>query len=238
MSQPEFAARLQAVSPRVWLAQAIVGLLAVVFVYTALLGGGFLVAHGEVHVSLGSNFGPLTLQGQWWRLLTCQFLHFGIVHLAFNSMALWQLGPLAERLFGRWHFMLLYLTAGIGGGFGTLLWRPEVNSAGASGAIFGVIGGLLAFVSRRDLGVPLRLMYYLRRQFLTFGGFSLAAGFLLPGVDNAAHVGGLVSGYLCGLVLARPVDVAARQQAGVLRLGLVIAIASVSFVALASWLQA
>ncbi len=238
MSQPEFPARLQAVSPQVWLAKAIVGLLAIVFVYTALQGGGFLVANGDVHVSLGSNFGPLTMQGQWWRLLTCQFLHFGIVHLAFNSMALWQLGPLAERLFGRWHFMLLYLIAGIGGGFGTLLWRPEVNSAGASGAIFGVIGGLLAFVSRRDLGVPLRLMYYLRRQFLTFGGFSLAAGFLLPGVDNAAHVGGLVSGYLCGLVLARPVDVAARQRAGVLRLGLVIAIASVSFVALASWLQA
>lgn len=237
MSQPEFPARLQAVSPQVWLAQALVGVLALVFVYTALRGGGFLVPNGDVHVALGSNFGPLTLQGQWWRLLTCQFLHFGIVHLAFNSMALWQLGPLAERLFGRWHFLLLYLVAGIGGGFGTLLWRPEVNSAGASGAIFGVIGGLLAFVSRRDLGVPLRLMFYLRRQLLTFGGFSLAAGFLLPGVDNAAHVGGLVTGYLCGLVLARPVDAALRQQPDLLRPGLVLAVAAISFAALASWLR-
>jgi rhomboid protease GluP len=238
MNGHDFPARLNAVSPNVWLARALVGLMVLVFAVTVLLGGGLLQVDARVHVALGSNYGPFTLEGQWWRLLTAQFLHFGLIHIAFNAMALWQLGPLAERLFGRWHFLLLFLIAGVGGGFGTLIWHPQVNSAGASGAIFGLIGGLLAFVSRRDLGVPLALMNNLRRSFLSFGGFSLAAGFLLPGVDNAAHVGGLATGFLLGLVLARPVDVEARQGMDIARLSAVTAVAAVCFIWLGSRLQA
>ena len=238
MNGQDFPARLNAVSPNDWLARTLVGLMVLVFAVTVLLGGGLLQADGRVHVVLGSNYGPFTLTGQWWRLLAAQFLHFGLIHIGFNAMALWQLGPLAERLLGRWHFLLLFLLAGIGGGFGTLIWHPQVNSAGASGAIFGLIGGLLAFVSRRDLGVPLALVSNLRRSFLSFGGFSLAAGFLLPGVDNAAHVGGLVTGFLLGLVLARPVDVAARQGADLPRLIAVTAVALVCFIWLGSRLQA
>lgn len=238
MNLQDFPARLNAVSPNEWLARMLVGLMVLVFAVTVLLGGGLLQADGRVHVALGSNYGPFTLAGQWWRLLAAQFLHFGLIHIGFNAMALWQVGPLAERLFGRWHFLLLFLLAGIGGGFGTLIWHPQVNSAGASGAIFGLIGGLLAFVSRRDLGVPLALVNSLRRSFLSFGGFSLAAGFLLPGVDNAAHVGGLVTGFVLGLVLARPVDVAARQGADLARLVGVTAVALACFIWLGSRLQA
>lgn len=238
MNLQDFPARLNAVSPNEWLARTLVGLMVLVFAVTVLLGGGLLQADGRVHVALGSNYGPFTLAGQWWRLLSAQFLHFGLIHIGFNAMALWQVGPLAERLFGRWHFLLLFLLAGIGGGFGTLIWHPQVNSAGASGAIFGLIGGLLAFVSRRDLGVPLALVNNLRRSFLSFGGFSLAAGFLLPGVDNAAHVGGLAAGFVLGLVLARPVDVAARQGADLPRLIAVTAVALVCFIWLGSRLQA
>ncbi len=238
MNGHDFPARLNAVSPDEWLARALVGLMVLVFAVTVVLGGGLLQADARVHVALGSNYGPFTLEGQWWRLLTAQFLHFGLIHIAFNAMALWQLGPLAERLLGRWHFLLLFLTAGIGGGFGTLVWHPQVNSAGASGAIFGLIGGLLAFVSRRDLGVPLALVNNLRRSFLSFGGFSLAAGFLLPGVDNAAHVGGLATGFVLGLVLARPVDVEARQGTDIARLIAVTAVALACFIWLGSRLQA
>ena len=238
MNGHDFPARLNAVSPDEWLARALVGLMVLVFAVTVVLGGGLLQADARVHVALGSNFGPFTLEGQWWRLLTAQFLHFGLIHIAFNAMALWQLGPLAERLFGRWHFLLLFLIAGIGGGFGTLVWHPQVNSAGASGAIFGLIGGLLAFVSRRDLGVPLALVNNLRRSFLSFGGFSLAAGFLLPGVDNAAHVGGLATGFVLGLVLARPVDVEGRQSTDIARLIAVTAVALACFIWLGSRLQA
>lgn len=212
MNGDNFVDRLNAISPRVWLTQALVGLIGLAFLITLLLGGGLLRVDGRVHLLLGSNFGPLTLRGEWWRLVASQFLHFGLLHVAFNAMALWNIGPIAERLFGRGHFLLLFLLSGIGGGFGTLLWHPEVNSAGASGAIFGVIGGLLAFLSRRDLGMPPRLVLALRRSFISFGAISLAAGFLLPGVDNAAHIGGLLTGYVLGLALARPVDVEVRRR--------------------------
>jgi rhomboid protease GluP len=238
MNGQDFPTRLNAVSPTDWLARTLVAFMVLVFAATVLLGGGLLQVDARVHAALGSNYGPFTLRGQWWRLLTAQFLHFGLIHVGFNAMALWQLGPLAERLFGRWHFLLLFLLAGIGGGFGTLLWHPQVNSAGASGAIFGLIGGLLAFVSRRDLGVPLALVNNLRRSFITFGGFSLVAGFLLPGVDNAAHVGGLATGYVLGLALARPVDLAARRGTDIARLAAVAAIALACFTWLGSRLQA
>jgi rhomboid protease GluP len=219
---------------RPWVSWTLLGLCGLAFAVTLLLGGGLMQVNGRVHAMLGANFGPLTLQGEWWRLITCQFLHFGAIHLAFNAMALFQLGPLAEHLYGRWHFLVLYLVAGIGGGFGTLLWNPEVNSAGASGAIFGVIGGLLAFVSRRDLGVPLRAMLSLRRSFVTFGGISLAAGFLLPGVDNAAHVGGLATGFVAGHVLARPIGSEARVRPDFVRPVLLLALAGALFFYLAT----
>jgi rhomboid protease GluP len=231
-----FSARLEAISSRVLITPVLVGLIVLAFGVTLLLGGGLLDIDGRVHVVLGSNYGALTLQGQWWRLITCQFLHFGIIHIAFNAMALWNIGPLAERLFGRWHFLLLYLVSGIGGGFGTLLWRPEANSAGASGAIFGVIGGLLAFLSRRDLGVPTLLVMHLRRSFLGFAAFSLLAGVLIPGVDNAAHVGGLLTGFALGFALARPVEIATRSRIDFVRPVAVLVAAAVSFVALARWL--
>ena len=86
--------------------------------------------------------------------------------------------------------------------------------------------------------MPLALVNNLRRSFLSFGGFSLAAGFLLPGVDNAAHVGGLASGFVLGLALARPVDVAARRGADLPRLLAVTAVAAACFIWLGSRLQA
>jgi rhomboid protease GluP len=219
------------------LTKLLVGSLVLVFLVTVLAGGGLLVGEGRVLVALGSNFGPFTLAGQWWRVVTSLFLHSGAVHLIFNSMALWQLGPLAERLYGRWHFLLLYLVAGIGGSFASVWWHPDGNSVGASGAIFGLIGGLLAFVSRRDLGVAPQAINQLRRSLLTFGGVSLAAGFAIPLVDNAAHLGGLATGYLAGFALARPIDAPARVGNDLLRLAVFGAAALTAFVALASWLQ-
>ena len=219
------------------LTKLLIGLLVLAFAVTVLLGGGLLLGDGRVLVALGANFGPFTRAGQWWRLLTSLFLHAGVVHLAFNSMALWQLGPLAERLYGRWHFLLLYLAAGIGGGLASLWWHPDGNSVGASGAIFGLIGGLLAFVSRRDLGVAPQAVLALRRSLMTFGGVSLAAGFAIPMVDNAAHLGGLATGYIAGFALARPIDASSRQGNDLPRLLVFSAAAVTAFVALGSWLQ-
>jgi rhomboid protease GluP len=158
-------------------------------------------------VRWGSNAGPYTLRGQWWRLVTSMFLHGGLLHIAFNMFALWQVGRLVERMFGSARFLGLYMIAGVCGSLASVLWNPHVNSVGASGAIFGIIGGLLAFIRRPDSGVPPTIVKDLRGSLSGFLLFNIAAGLVYPHTDNAAHIGGLAGGYLAGLLLARSLHV-------------------------------
>jgi rhomboid protease GluP len=195
-----------------------VGVNVAVFLAMALAGAGVVNLNPEVHVRWGSNFGLRTLDGEWWRLGTSMFVHFGILHLLLNMWVLRLYGALAERLFGSAHFLALYLLSGIAASLTSLWWHPEVNSAGASGAIFGMFGGLLAFVVQRKNRVPVSLMTAHRNSMLAFIGYNLLFGFIYPGIDNAAHLGGLLSGFLLGLGLARPVDAGYRRQHGVTRL--------------------
>lgn len=164
-------------------------------------------------VAWGSNRGPLTLDGQWWRLLSSMFLHGSLLHLAFNMFALWQVGRMVERIFGSLRFAGLYLLAGLAGSLASVLWNANVNSVGASGAIFGIIGGLLAFIGRENSGVPPTVVGDLRGSIGPFLLFNLSAGFLYPHTDNAAHIGGLVGGYLAGHLLARSLHVPAQNKA-------------------------
>jgi rhomboid protease GluP len=120
--------------------------------------------------------------------------------------ALWDFGRLAERLFGNWTFLALYLLAGVGGSTLSLLWHPAVNSAGASGAIFGVFGMLAGYLLHKELGVPMTVIKRHWGVTLPFIGYNLFIGATVPGIDNAAHVGGLVAGFVMGYALARPLD--------------------------------
>lgn len=183
------------------------------FVIVATQGGGWIIPQGGTIIQWGSNYGPLTLSGQWWRLFSCMFVHFGLVHLAFNMWVLWSLGRLVERMFGSLHYALLYVFAGLCGSLASLWWHPNVNSAGASGAIFGILGGLLAFVLNPASGVPPTIAASQRRSGILFIAYNLIGGFTNHGIDNAAHVGGLLGGFLIGWLLVRPLDVTAREQA-------------------------
>jgi membrane associated rhomboid family serine protease len=174
-------------------------------------GRGSPVAEGIKLVRWGSNFGPLTLHGQWWRLVTSMFIHGSLLHIAFNMFALWQVGRLVERMFGSLRFTALYVIAGLCGSIGSVLWNQHVNSVGASGAIFGIIGGLLAFIRRPDSGVPPTIVKDLRGSLGGFLLFNIAAGMVYPHTDNAAHIGGLVGGYLAGFLLARSLYVPAPR---------------------------
>jgi len=156
-------------------------------------------------VEWGSNYGRLTLKGEWWRLFTSMFLHGSIWHIGFNMLALWQVGQVTERIFGSARFAALYVLAGLSGSLASVLWNPHVNSVGASGAIFGIIGGLLAFLGRKDSGVPPTVVQDLRSSMIPFLLFSLWMGFIYPHTDNAAHIGGLVGGWLAGHLLARSI---------------------------------
>ncbi len=151
----------------------------------------------------GANFGAYTVQSEWWRLLTSTFIHFGIFHLGMNMWCLWNLGKLAERMFGSRKFLVTYIVSGLGGGMSSLLWHPDVISAGASGAIFGIAGAIGSFVYRKQLILPKESSKELLRTLMLFVGVSLLFGVIVPGIDNAGHVGGLITGVLLGILMSR-----------------------------------
>jgi rhomboid protease GluP len=208
----EYQTQLKVLDRGDYVTKALVATNILVFGAAGLAGAGLFVPNVQVLQAWGTNFGPLTTDGQWWRLVTSLFLHFGVFHLALNMWALYVGGRLAERLFGSRAFALLYFASGIGGSLSSLLWNPAVNSAGASGAIFGVYGAMLAFFLRKHSAIPASVISQQRWSGITFIGFNLMNGFSHAGIDNAAHIGGLSVGFVMGLVLARPLGLEARTR--------------------------
>lgn len=140
--------------------------------------------------------------GEYWRLFTAMFLHaplgarFGIFHILFNMYILRMYGPNVEEAFGKVRFVLMYLLAGLGGGtLSYLLSHCGVRGVGASGAIFGVVGILLVYLYRRRTST---FVAAYQRSLMTFVGINLLFGFLVNGVDNWAHIGGLSIGLILG----------------------------------------
>jgi rhomboid protease GluP len=180
-------------------------------------------------IQWGANYGPKTTQGEWWRMFTCMFLHIGVLHLLFNMIALWNVGGFMERLLGSTGFLVLYLLAGLLGSMASVAWNPFVVSAGASGAIFGLYGGLLAFLMQHRAMQQHAFLAALRSNTLAFLGYNLVFGFLQQGIDMAAHLGGLVGGFVCGCVLMPSLTGVSRTRpqgrsmlVGVIGLGLII----------------
>jgi membrane associated rhomboid family serine protease/Flp pilus assembly protein TadD len=202
--------------------QILVGINLLVFVAMVLNGISATDPGGEALVRWGANWGRLTMTGQWWRLITYMFLHIGIIHIALNMWCLWDLGMLCESLFGTWTFGAVYVVCGIAGGIASLAWHPYTVSAGASGAIFGLVGALIAAFYLGEFSMPQGFIRAHLRSLLIFSAYSLLYG-LIGRVDNAAHIGGLVTGLAFGALIAR----VAPSMENVLTRGAV-----VSFVAL------
>lgn len=134
--------------------------------------------------------------GEYWRLITPVFLHANVFHIFMNSYVLYALGPNVEQAFGSRRFVAMYLVAGFLGNAVSFAIPPDVPSLGASGAVFGMAGVLLIYLYRRRRSAF--VAQYLR-SILFFIGINLALGFLFRGIDNAAHIGGLISGIILGL---------------------------------------
>jgi len=157
---------------------------------------------GHQLVRWGSNVSGLTLHGEPWRLLSCLFVHAGLSHLLLNMFSLWLLGLLVEDRVGPLRLALVYLASGVGGGLASLWWHTDgINSVGASGAIFGLYGFLLALLvsktlvlDKSDRRAMLGLVLYLVLSNLLSG--------LTGNIDNAAHLGGLLTGLLVAGPLA------------------------------------
>lgn len=140
------------------------------------------------------------IDGQWWRLFTCTFLHAGLMHMAINIYGLIIAGIFIEPLYGKTRFALLYFLSGIGGSISSLYWNENVISVGASGAIFGVNGAILILVLLGELKNSKGLLFL----FGPYVVLNIIIGLLLAGnIDNAAHIGGLIVGMVLGFLLYR-----------------------------------
>jgi membrane associated rhomboid family serine protease len=133
--------------------------------------------------------------GEWWRLFTAAFLHYGPIHLALNMFSLYFAGSILETMIGRWRFLLLYLVSGLAGSAGAIFWSPNVLTVGASGAIFGVMGGLLVLERRGHLATG--------GQVLGLIVVNLLFTFAVPGISIGGHIGGLIAGVLVMLAYER-----------------------------------
>ena len=189
-----------------------------VFLAMALASGSVMDFTGQVMVHFGANYGPFTLSGDWWRLLTYMFLHGGLFHIAVNMWCLWNLGTLCESLYGRWTYAAVYLITGVAGGLTSVAWNPGVLSVGASGALFGLSGALIASFYLGEFSLSGISIKGTLSSLLFFCGFSLYFGIVSTGIDNACHVGGLVSGLILGALIARiaPEHDQPLRRAGVL----------------------
>ncbi len=203
----------------------------------------------------GANIAPLTLTGEPWRLVTSMFLHAGLLHLALNMYMLVAFGGVVERAFGAIRFTIVYLVSGLFGGLLSALWYahrtlahampvngdavtqeqlPLVVSVGASGALMGIAGASLAYWFVANRGQADAEALHMRRAMVQTIGLTLVMGFLLPVVDNAAHIGGLLAGMILGALFS----LAGRIDKAIGRLLANALVAAASMLVLAALLSA
>ena len=151
---------------------------------------GMLFGLNNVFINLFANYGPYVVDGEYYRLLTATFIHANIFHIAFNMYALYLLGSQAESFFGKWKFLIIYLLSAISGSLLSILLNQGAVSVGASGAVFGIMGALLYF----GYNYRVYLGNTLVKAIIPVILINFAFGFILTGVDNYAHIGGLVGG--------------------------------------------
>lgn len=181
-------------------------LVSIVSVFLLQVASG-LAFGGPWLVRLGASYAPAILGGQLWRLVTAMFLHADVLHLLFNGWALFQLGALVELWMGSRRFALVYFVSGLAGSLASVGWDlvsgQAVPSVGASGAVFGLLGALIAFLGRRRgrLTPQARSLLF---QLLFWAGINIFFGFTAQFIDNAAHLGGFFVGLGLGAFVEVP----------------------------------
>jgi rhomboid protease GluP len=199
---------------------ALVAVNCAVFLWMCLHGASPSSPTSAELLHFGANSTRLVLEGQWYRLLTAIFVHVGIIHLATNMWCLWNLGLLGEPLLGAWGLAAVYMLTGVAGnllsmGINVAIGQDSVG-AGASGAVFGIAGILIVLLSNKKLPIPWTELKRLRRSVIQFAVLNLVLGgatiFVnIIRIDNAAHVGGFLSGLVLGVPLV-PRMTAGRER--------------------------
>jgi len=196
----EFKEFLDFVKPKegFWVTPLLIYLNIFIFLIMAFVGLGFISFKGQDLLTWGANYRPLTTNGEWWRLLTSVFLHGGFIHLFSNMYALLFVGIFLEPLLGKIRYILVYVLTGIIASCASLWWHDATVSVGASGAIFGLYGLFIALLLTKVFPSHLGKAFLL--SVLLFIGYNLLMG-IMGGIDNAAHIGGLISGFIIGIIL-------------------------------------
>ena len=184
-----------------WATLLIIGLNVAVFLLMAVNGVHIMQPETQELLDWGANFKPLTMDGEWWRLITACFLHIGVLHLAINMYSLFSVGMLLENMLGRAQYLIAYLVCGLAGSAASLWWHEATVSAGASGAIFGMFGLFYAWVTTSHQISSAEKKAQLASAG-TFIAFNLFLG-LSGRIDNAAHLGGLGAGIIIGLLVSK-----------------------------------
>jgi membrane associated rhomboid family serine protease len=202
------------------LTKLIIAVNAVVFLYTELLKSKTV---SKINLGL---FGPIVAEGEWWRIVTSGFLHFGVFHIAMNMYILFQLGRTFEEQIGRPRFAAMYFAAMAGGSAGALLLEPYGLTGGASGAVFGLAGA--AVVAMKARGVP-----FGQTQWGPMLAINLVLTFSIPGISKGGHLGGLLFGGLAGFLVLNPKRRGSKVSTDVVILCALIAIGVVASIVIA-----
>ena len=168
-----------------------------------IIGGGSLFSYSpEITYQWGANVGPYTLSGDYWRLVTASFIHANLLHYALNMWCLWSLCRLSEQLFGSAVTLAIYVLTGVGGAMLSIGLNPLRSEVGASAAVFGLAGAVLSGIKFGKVMVGSAQRRQIFSSLIFFVVVNLSLGQALPLVDNTAHIGGLVAGFLFGAPLA------------------------------------
>jgi rhomboid protease GluP len=184
---------------------ALIAINVLVFALMVASGVSFTQPTPRDALTWGGDFAPLTLgDHQYWRLFTSTFVHFGIIHIGFNMYVLYQIGPFIEMVFGRARYLLIYFFAGLAGSIVSVWMHPMAVGAGASGAIFGLYGAVFGFllIKRRSLNPAATKS--IAKSAGIFVLYNVVYGTISRTTDLSAHFGGLIAGFLAGMLLIRP----------------------------------
>lgn len=233
-SETEFHDRLRARTPSTWALYAVMAVNVGVWLLNLLDGMSAMAPASAELFAWGANSTTAVVRdGEWWRLLSATVLHAGVVHLALNMVALWDAGRQVCRWFGNGQFLLIYLGSALAGSALSLHFSAQqAVSVGASGAVFGVLGALLAGVFQHRQRVPKAMATRLLTSQGLFVVLMLAQGFTKTGIDNAAHVGGLVAGAVMAWLLIELVDEEASHARRLAHQGLAVVAAALAVAAL------
>ncbi len=201
----QFRGALFSATPHAVMTPVLIGVC--VLVYLAMVSSGVHWLSPTVGqlIDWGANQGiAVVFNHQYWRLITSVFLHGGLIHLAMNMWSLYVIGPLIERLYGNLAYVVIYLASGVGGALASLAVSPTRVGVGASGAICGVLGALAAFLVIRRRVIPKSILKSFRGSLISVIVFMAILGIFVPNIDQEAHLGGVFTGFLAGVLLSRP----------------------------------